>query len=150
MKRFRALVFLLVPVVTIHAQQLKENDVPPNVKAVVRAHNKGEKVSVWIKDGTRGTYVATSISESYLATVETSLKGDWIRTTTALEPASLPLAVMATLRTTYLNKGYEGSNYVQVEEPNQVLYYAMEVTSEDETLELRINPKGRIVSKVVQ
>ncbi|MBT1698421.1 hypothetical protein KK083_16140 [Fulvivirgaceae bacterium PWU4] len=143
----RCILFLLLLLLLCHfshAQKVDEKDVPANIAAAVKARSGGSPVTMWVRDQNRGKYIATLISPTAFKLIEVDMKGQWLGTQTALQEVDFPAAPMKTIREKYLSKGYEGSNYVFVEEPGRT-YYTVDVSSEDEDLAVELDASGRIL-----
>jgi hypothetical protein len=142
--------FFLLPAIMLyqsaHAQKVLEKEVPANVVAVAKAKSKGNTVSMWVRDPNRNKYIATVLNEGKFMLIEVSMKGAWLATSNALQEANFPAAVMETIRDNYLSKGYEGSNYVFMEEPGRA-YYLVDVSSEDEDFHITLDAAGKILAK---
>jgi hypothetical protein len=74
----------------------------------VAQQNDKQPVTLWVLDKNRKKYIASVIRVPVLRNIEVSLGGKWLRTTDALSPDKLPASVMKTVRTDFLDKGYEG------------------------------------------
>jgi hypothetical protein len=127
------------------AQQIKESEVPANVKAVASKQNKSQPVTMWVLDKKRGKYIASIISNTAAKGIEISLDGKWIETTEAVLPASLPASVMKAARDGFPN--YELDNFFYVTAPDKTPYYTVDASSDDEDLTLTIDPSGKILKK---
>lgn len=147
LKMKRCILFLLLLLLLqhlSHAQKVAEKDVPANIALAVKARSGGSPVTMWVRDQNRGKYIATVISPAAFKLIEVDMKGQWLGTQSALQEVDFPAAPMKTIREKYLSKGYEGSNYVFVEEPGRT-YYTVDVSSEDEDLEVELDASGRIL-----
>lgn len=146
MKYIFSFLLLLHIGAAVCAQQVKEGEVPVNIRTVVAQQNDKQPVTLWVLDKNRKKYIASIIHVPVLRNIEVSLDGKWLRTTDALSPDKFPAAVIQTLRADFLNKGYEGSNYVFIQEPASKRY-AVDLSSDDEDLHLVLDPSGKVLSK---
>jgi hypothetical protein len=127
------------------AQQVKEADVPANIRIVVAQQSDKQPITLWVLDKNRKKYIASIIRVPVLRNIEVSLDGKWLRTTDALSPDKFPAAVMNTVQTGFLDKGYKGSNYTFIQEPAS-RRYAIDLSSDDEDLHLVLDPSGKVLS----
>jgi hypothetical protein len=146
MKYIYSFLLLLHIGAAAYAQQVKEAEVPANIRTVVAQQNDKEPVTLWVLDKNRKKYIASVIRVPVLRNIEVSLGGKWLRTTDALSPDKLPASVMKTVRTDFLDKGYEGSNYIFIQEPAGKRY-AVDLSSDDDDLHLVLDPSGKVLSK---
>lgn len=128
------------------AQQVKESEVPANIRAVVTQQSDKQPITLWVLDKNRKKYIASIIRVPVLRNIEVSLDGKWLRTTDALSPDQFPSVVMHTVRESFLNKGYEGSNYIYIQEPANKRY-AVDLSSDDEDLHVVLDSAGKVLSK---
>ena len=128
------------------AQQVKEADVPANIRTVVKQYSDKQPITLWVLDNKRKKYIASIIRVPVLRNIEVSLDGKWLRTTDALSPDQFPSVVMGAVRESFLNKGYEGSNYIYIQEPGNKRY-AVDVSSDEEDLHVVLDPSGKVLSK---
>lgn len=143
----RCIVFLLLLLLLHHlsnAQKVAEKEVPANIVLAAKARAGGSPVTMWVRDQNRNKYIATVISPRQFMLIEVSMKGQWLGTQNALKEADFPAVPMKTIREKYLNKGYEASNYVFIEEPGRT-YYTVDVSSDDEDLAVELDGNGRIL-----
>ena len=92
--RISILLFALVFSFPSAAQQIKENDVPSNVKVVAAKESNNQPITMWVLDKERNKYLATVVSTSDVMAIEISLDGKWVETTTAVFPDKMPAPVM--------------------------------------------------------
>jgi len=128
------------------AQQVKEAEVPANIRAVVTQQSDKQPITLWVLDKNRKKYIASIIRVPVLRNIEVNLDGKWLRTTDALSPDQFPPMVMRSVRESFLDKGYEGSNYIYIQEPGSKRY-AVDVSSNDEDLHVVLDPSGKVLSK---
>lgn len=126
------------------AQKVTEKEVPAEIVSIAKAKSKGNPVTLWVRDPNRGKYIATILNEPTVMLIEISMKGEWLATQNALQERSFPAAAMKTISDHYLSKGYEASNYGYVEEPGGS-YYVVDVSSDDEDLEIMLDSRGKIL-----
>lgn len=131
---------------TAFAQQIKEAEVPANIRTVVTQQSDKQPVTLWVLDKKRKKYIASIIRVPVLRNIEVSLDGKWLCTTDALTSDQFPLVVMQTVRESFLDKGYEGSNYIYIQEPGSKRY-AVDLSSDDEDLHVVLDPAGKVLSK---
>jgi hypothetical protein len=129
-----------------HAQKVNEKDVPTVIVSLVKSKNNGQHVTMWVRDKNRGKYIATVLNDTAPLVIEVNMKGEWLATNHLMLEAGFPPAVLKTLKETYLNKGYDASNFVFVEEPGQS-YYRVDVSSEDEDVDIKLDVNGKILAK---
>jgi hypothetical protein len=144
MKKYIVFLLLLPLYQLSYAQKVTEKEVPSNIVSIAKAKSKGHPVSMWVRDPNRNKYIATILSEPTVMLIEVSMKGEWLATQNALQEESFPAAPMKTIRDKYLSNGYEGSNYIFVEEPGRA-YYLVDVSSDDEDLEIMLDTNGKIL-----
>ena len=141
-----ALVFLLIAVCSVcRAQQLKDAEVPANVKAVAAKQSNGQPITMWVLDKKRGKYIASIVSTTTVAGIEISLDGKWIETTAGVAPNKMPAAVMQAASDGF--PGYELDNFFYVTSGDKSPYYSVDASSDDEDLTLTIDPNGKILKK---
>ena len=131
---------------TAFAQQVKETEVPANIRAVVTQQSDKQPITLWVLDKNRKKYIASIIRVPVLRNIEVSLDGKWLRTTDAVSPDQFPPVVMRSVHENFLDKGYEGSNYIFIQEPSSKRY-AVDVSSDDEDLHVVLDPSGKVLSK---
>ena len=127
------------------AQQLKETEVPSNVKAVALKQSNNQPITLWVLDKKRSKYVASVISNTAMLGIEIGLDGKWIETTAGVRPDKMPTAVMTTVKAGF--PGYELSNFFHVTTPDKSPYYTIDASSDDEDLALTIDPNGKMLEK---
>ncbi|HEX6223259.1 MAG TPA: PepSY-like domain-containing protein [Chryseolinea sp.] len=141
-----AFVVLFVSVCCVcRAQQIKEAEVPANVKAVAAKQSNGQPVTMWVLDKKRGKYIASIISTTAVAGIEISLDGKWIETTAGVAPDRMPAAVMRAATEEF--PSYELDNFFYVTSPDKSPHYSVDASSDDEDLTLTIDPNGKILKK---
>ncbi len=145
MKFIPAVLFFLTLSFTCAAQQIKETEVPANVKAVALKQTNNRPVTMWVLDKKRGKYIASVISNTAVMGIEISLDGKWIETTEGVLPGKMPAAVMKTANEGF--PGYELDNFFYVTAPNISPYYTVDASSDDEDLTLSIDSNGKILEK---
>lgn len=126
-------------------QQIKESEVPANVKATVLKQNDNQPATMWVVDKKRGKYVASVISNTAMRVIEIDLNGNWIETTEAVLPPKMPASVMNAAKKDF--GSYELDNFFYVTAPDQAPYYMIDASSDEEDLTLHISPEGKILSK---
>src|SRR5688500_3412295 len=94
MKLIPVLVFFLAFAFASSAQQIKESEVPANVKAVALKQSNNQPVTMWVLDKKRNKYVASIITEKAVQGIEIGLDGKWIETTAGVLPPNVPAPVM--------------------------------------------------------
>lgn len=146
MKYICSLFLLLCMSRAAFAQQVKEAEVPANIRAVVTQQSDKQPITLWVLDKNRKKYIASIIRVPVLRNIEVNLDGKWLRTTDALSPDQFPPMVMRSVRESFLDKGYEGSNYIYIQEPGSKRY-AVDVSSDDEDLHVVLDPSGKVLSK---
>lgn len=135
---------LMLPLVCV-AQQVKESEVPSDVKAVALKQSNIQPITMWVLDKKRGKYIASVISQTAVQGVEISLDGKWIKTTVGVFLDKMPAAVLKT--TTDGFSGYELDNFFYITAPDKSPYYTVDASSDDEDLTLSIDPTGKILGK---
>lgn len=145
--RTALLVFGLLVSTTLftHAQQIKESEVPANVKATALKQNDNQPTTMWVLDKKRGKYIASVMSNTAMRVIEISLDGKWIETTDAVLPPKMPAVVLNAAKKDY--GSYELDNFFYVTSPDTAPYYSIDASSDDEDLTLKISPDGKIISK---
>ena len=146
--RMKLLPLILVLVTlsfTSLAQQIKENEVPANVREVASAQTNSHPVTMWVLDKKRGKYVASLISDTSMKGVEISLDGKWIETTEAILPSNVPAPVMRVAKDNFPD--YELDNFFLITAPGKASHYSVDASSDDEDLTLTIDLTGKILKK---
>ena len=138
--------FLLCIGTATWAQQVKEDEVPANIRTVATQQSDKHPITLWVLDKNRKKYIASIIRVPVLRNIEVSLDGKWLRTTDALSPDQFPPVVMRVVRESFLDKGYDGSNYIYIQEPASKRY-AVDLSSDDEDLHVVLDPSGKVLSK---
>ena len=146
MKYIFSLLLLLHIGAAACAQQVKEADVPANIRTVAAQQSDKQPITLWVLDKNRKKYIASIIRVPVLRNIEVSLDEKWLRTTDALSPDKFPTVVMNTVRTNFLDKGYDGSNYIFIQEPASKRY-AVDLSSDDEDLHVVLDSSGKVLSK---
>jgi hypothetical protein len=144
MKTIPVLLFLLVSFACT-AQQIKESEVPSNVKSVALKQSNNQPVTMWVLDKKRGKYVASVISQTAVQGIEISLDGKWIETTSGVLPPNVPAAVMNAAKEGF--PGYELDNFFYITTPDKSPYYTINASSDEEDLTLSIDPNGKVLEK---
>jgi hypothetical protein len=145
MKTIPLLLTLLTLSFVTAAQQVKESEVPANVKAVASKENKNQPVTMWVLDKKRGKYIASVVSNTAMRGIEISLDGKWIETTEGVFPDKMPAVVMKAASEGF--PGYELSNFFYITAPGKSPYYSIDASSDDEDLTLSISPSGKLLEK---
>lgn len=127
------------------AQQIKESEVPTNVRGVAIKQSNDQPITMWVLDKKRSKYIATVISNTAVLGIEIALDGKWIETTAGVPPDNMPAAVMKTVNEGF--PGYEFSNFFHITSLNKSPYYTIDASSDDEDLTLSIDPDGKILEK---
>jgi hypothetical protein len=143
--RISILLFALVLSFPSAAQQIKESDVPSNVKAVALKQSNNQPITMWVLDKKRNKYVATVVSTTAVMGIEVSLEGNWIETTAGVFPDKMPAPVMKAAVESF--PGYELDNYFYITTPDKSPYYTVDASSDDEDLMLSIDSNGKILEK---
>jgi len=143
--RISILLFALVLAFSSAAQQIKESDVPANVKVLALKQSSNEPITMWVLDKKRNKYIATVVSTTAVMGIEISLDGNWIETTAGVFPDKMPAPVMKAAADGF--PGYELDNYFYITTPDKSPYYIVDASSDDEGLTLSIDPKGKILEK---
>jgi len=73
MKTIPVLLVLLVLSIACAAQQVKESEVPANVKAVASKQSNNQPVTMWVLDKKRNKYVASVITQTAVQGIELDL-----------------------------------------------------------------------------
>jgi hypothetical protein len=128
------------------AQQVKEAEVPANIRTVATQQSDKQPITLWVLDKNRKKYIASIIRVPVLRNIEVSLDGKWLRTTDAVSPDQFPAVVMRVVRESFLDKGYDGSNYIYIQEPGSKRY-AVDVSSDEEDLHVVLDASGKVLSK---
>jgi hypothetical protein len=131
------------------AQKVDEKDVPAAIISLAKSRSNGQHVMMWVRDKNRGKYIATILNDKAPLMIEINMKGEWLATSHLMLETSFPSAALKTLKETYLDKGYDASNFVFVEEPGR-LYYQVDVSSKDEDLDITFDVYGKILTKEVR
>lgn len=145
MKSFSLILILVTISFFSAAQQIKEAEVPANVREVASTQTNSQPVTMWVLDKKRGKYIASLISNTSVKGIEISLDGKWIETTEAVLPPNVPSPVMAAARNGFPN--YELDNFFLITAPGKSPQYSVDASSDDEDLTLTIDPNGKILKK---
>ena len=145
MKLFSLILILVTLSLISVAQQIKEIEVPANIREVASAQTSSQPVTMWVLDKKRGKYIASIISNTAVKGIEISLDGKWIETTEAILPLNLPGPVMKVAKDAF--PGYELDNFFLITAPGKAPHYTVDASSDDEDLTLMIDPNGKILKK---
>ena len=141
--------FLILILITLSfisvAQQIKETEVPENVRDVASAQTSSQPITMWVLDKKRGKYIASIISNTAVKGIEISLDGNWIETTEAILPPNLPAPVLRVAKDTFA--GYELDNFFLITAPGRAPHYLVDASSDEEDLTITIDPSGKILKK---
>jgi hypothetical protein len=148
MKSFPLFLILITVSFFSFAQQIKESEVPADVKAVASKQTNSQPVTMWVLDKKRSKYIATLISNTAVKGIEISLDGQWIETTEGVLPTNLPASVIKAAKEEF--PGYELDNFFYVTAPGKSPYYTIDASSDDEDLTLTIGQNGKILEKEVR
>jgi hypothetical protein len=143
--RIPVVIFFMALCSVCTAQQIKEAEIPANVKAVALKQSSNQPVTMWVLDKKRGKYIASIVSATAVQGIEVSLDGEWIKTTSGVRPDKMPTAVMKTASEGFL--GYELDNFFYVTAPDKAPYYNVDASSDEEDLTLKIDANGKILEK---
>lgn len=127
------------------AQQIKESEVPADVKTVASRQADGQPVTMWVLDKKRGKYIASIVSNTAVKGIEISLEGKWIETTEGVLPTRLPEPVMKAAKDGF--PGYELDNFFYITSPDKAPFYTIDASSDDEDLTLSIDESGKVLKK---
>lgn len=145
MKIIPIVVFLLTVSFICRSQQVKESEVPSNVKAVALKQSNNQPITMWVLDKKRNKYIASVVSSSAVMGIEIGLDGNWIETTAAVMSDKMPDAVMKTATEGFA--GYELDNFFYITSPDKSPYYSIDASSDDEDLTLSIDAGGKLFKK---
>jgi hypothetical protein len=145
MKLISAVLFFLTLSFACAAQQLKESEVPANVKAVALKQSNNQPITMWVLDKKRSKYVASVISNTAMLGIEISLDGKWLETTAGVFPDRMPAPVMKSVTDGF--PGYKHSNFYHITTPDKSPYYTIDLSSDEEDLKISIDPNGKILKK---
>jgi hypothetical protein len=145
MKTYILILFALTMSFFTDAQQIKESEVPANVKAVASKQTNSQPVTMWVLDKKRGKYIASVINTTTFKGIEISLDGKWIETMEGLQAASLPAPVIKAATDGF--PSFELSNFSYITSPGNPPYYAIDASSDEEDLRLFIDPNGNVLEK---
>ena len=145
MKTIPVLLVLLVLSIACAAQQVKESEVPANVKAVASKQSNNQPVTMWVLDKKRNKYVASVITQTAVQGIEIGLDGKWIETTSGVLPPNVPAAVMKAAKEGF--PGYELDNFFYITRPDKSPCYTIDASSDAEDLTLYIDPNGKVLEK---
>lgn len=148
MKSFPLVLVLLTLSFFSEAQQIKESEVPADVRAVASRQTNSQPVTMWVLDKKRGKYIATLISNTAVKGIEISLDGKWIETTEGVLLANVPAPVMKAAKDGF--SGYELDNFFCVTAPGKSPHYTIDASSDHEDLTLTIDQNGKILEKEVR
>ncbi|GEM_PF-1432183 len=140
-----AVFFLYVGLECIRAESFQQ--IPAHVKSVAEAKAGGQKISSWVTDKSRGKYIATILSKDLFQMIEVDLKGNWLRTSEALQTAKVPAPIMNTIKKEFLNKGFEADNYTLTHDHKEGTFYLVEISSDDFDYNVHLNNQGKILRK---
>jgi hypothetical protein len=127
------------------AQQLKESEVPANVKAVASKQTNSQPVTMWVLDKKRSKYIASVISNTAVKGIEITLDGEWIKTTEGMLAVNVPSSVMKAATEGFPN--YKLSNFFYITSPAKSPYYTIDASADEEDLTLSIDNAGKILEK---
>ena len=145
MKTFFLILLALTLSFFTSAQQIKDSEVPANVKAVALKQANSQPVTMWVLDKKRGKYIASVISRTTFKGIEISLDGKWIETTEGLQASNVPGPVIKAAVDGF--PSFELSNFFYITSPDKSAYYAIDASSDEEDLRLSIDPNGNVLEK---
>jgi len=87
------------------------------------------------------------MNTTIMRVVEVSVDGKWLGTTDGVPPHKMPAAVMTTLKSEYLENGYEAFRYFFVDKPGFDPCYLVDISFEDEDLRLTFSPAGEVLKQ---
>jgi hypothetical protein len=151
MKKSIVIIIVMLLNAACFAQQIKDSEVPAGIKSTALSKFPTGSTPFWVLDQNRKKYIASVLNPpTLMRMVEVGFDGKWLGTTDGVLPEKLPAGVSNTLRKNYLDNGYEASNYFYTQEPGVSPYYLIEVSNDDESLELTLDASGKILKKEVQ
>jgi hypothetical protein len=133
----------------VQAQKIEEKDVPARIVSVAKEKSKGQQVTMWVRDKNREKYLASIFNSAVYMLIEIDMKGEWLSTYHTMTKENFPSAVMQTIKDTYTNKGYEADNFLFVEKPG-LSFYMVDVSSDDENLQIKLDASGKISEKKIR
>jgi len=131
----------------IRAQQIKDSEVPANVRSLAALKLPTAANPLWALDKNRKWYTASVMNTTIMRVVEVSVDGKWLGTTDGVPPHKMPAAVMTTLKSEYLENGYEAFRYFFVDKPGFDPCYLVDISFEDEDLRLTFSPAGEVLKQ---
>ena len=90
MIRISFMIFFIAICSVCTAQQIKETDVPVDVRDDSTEQSNNQPITMWVLDKKRGKYIATVVSNTAVQGIEISLDGKWIETTSGVRPDKMP------------------------------------------------------------
>jgi hypothetical protein len=81
--------------------------------------------------------------------IEIDMNGDWLSTYHTMTEENFPSAVMKMIKDSYISKGYEADNFLFVEKPG-LSFYMVDVSSDDENLQIKLDANGKISEKKIR
>jgi hypothetical protein len=134
----------------LQAQKIDEKDVPASIVSAAKEKSDGQVVvTMWVRDKNRGKYIASIFNPPVFMMIEIDMKGDWLSTYHTMTEENFPSAVMKTIKDSYISKGYEADNFLFVEKPG-LSFYMLDVSSDDENLQIKLDANGKIFEKKIR
>lgn len=131
----------------VHAQKLKDSEVPTAVKQAFAKNFPSAKEVKWSKeDGTEFEAEFKSGATEKSANFDQS--GKWVVTETEIKKSDLPQAVQAAVTKEFA--GYKMDEIEKVEKPDNVVLYEMELEKNKVTYEVQFDANGKVIKKEVK
>ena len=147
MKKITLIVVVGLLGATVHAQKLKDSEVPTAVKQAFAKNFPSAKEVKWSKEN------ATEFEAEFKAgatekSANFDQKGNWVVTETEMKKSDLPQAVQASVTKEFA--GFKMEEIEKVEKPDNIVLYEMELEKNKTVYEVQFTPDGKMIKKEVK
>jgi len=132
---------------TVHAQKLKNSEVPTAVKQAFAKNFPSAKEVKWSKEDAT-EFEAEFKSGATEKSANFDQSGKWVVTETEIKKSDLPQAVQAAVAKEFA--GYKMDEIEKVEKPDNVVLYEMELEKNKVTYEVQFDANGKVIKKEVK
>lgn len=147
MKRITLIVVAGLLGATVHAQKLKNSEVPTAVKQAFAKNFPSAKEVKWSKEDAT-EFEAEFKSGATEKSANFDQSGKWVVTETEIKKSDLPQAVQAAVAKEFA--GYKMDEIEKVEKPDNVVLYEMELEKNKVTYEVQFDANGKVIKKEVK
>lgn len=147
MKRITLIVVAGLLGATVHAQKLKDSEVPTAVKQAFAKNFPSAKEVKWSKEDAT-EFEAEFKSGATEKSANFDQSGKWVVTETEIKKSDLPQAIQAAVAKEFA--GYKMDEIEKVEKPDNVVLYEMELEKNKVTYEVQFDANGKVIKKEVK